>query len=134
MAPAVGDAIATVDVGVSDYSMATTIDLSSGSGWGTTDGWEFGPVFRYQDPFNYVFARYLWQNGSPEIEIFEIRNGQGRLLNAKNITGLVTLGSTHVMRVSVVGSGRWSWPIVSMTTPSWSRSCPGSGNGCAAEP
>src|SRR5581483_2855656 len=104
LAPAVGDAIATVDVGASDYSMATTIDLSSGTGWGTTDGWEFGPVFRYQDPFNYVFARYLWQNGTPEIEIFEIRNGQGRLLNAKNITGLVTLGSTHVMRVSVVGN------------------------------
>jgi len=103
VAPAAPNAIATVDVGQSDYSMASTIDLSSGTGWSSVNGWEFGPVFRYQDPNNYVFARYLWQNASPEIEIFEIRNGQGRLLNAKNITGLVSLGSTHVMRVSVVG-------------------------------
>ncbi|MFN8633898.1 MAG: carbohydrate binding domain-containing protein [Chloroflexota bacterium] len=103
VAPTGPNAIATVDVGRSDYSVAMTIDLSSGSGWGSTDGWMIGPILRYQDAQNYVVARYLWQNGSPEIEVFEIRNGQGSLLNAKNMTGLLTLGSTHVLRAVILG-------------------------------
>lgn len=95
--------MATIDTGKTDNAITMKIDLASGSGWGTTNGWEIGPVIRYKDSKNYVWARYLWQNTSPEIEVFEIRNGSGYILSAKNITGLVAPGETHTITTVAIG-------------------------------
>ena len=95
--------LATLDVGVADMTVTTTVRLATGSGWGTTDGWQVGPVLRYSDPQNYIWARFLYQQGSPEIELWERQNSTTQQLNAKNITGLVAPGGTHAMRVAALG-------------------------------
>ena len=77
--------------------------LAGGEGWGTTNGWQVGPVLRYSDSGNYLWARFLFQQGSPEVELWERRDGITRQLNAKNITGLVAAGGTHALRVAAQG-------------------------------
>ncbi|GEM_PF-3050972 len=95
--------VATVDAGSPDMSVTTVINLANSAGCGT-DGWEVGPVLRYIDGEHRIWARFLWQCSSPEIELWEISNGTGgRFLNAKNITGLVNLGEKHTLTAAVLG-------------------------------
>jgi hypothetical protein len=104
LVPPAAGGVATVDAGASDVAVTATVRLATGGGWGTTDGWEVGPVLRYVDERNYVWARFLYQNGSPEVELWERLDGVGRQVNAKNVTGLVAPGETHTLRLAADGA------------------------------
>jgi hypothetical protein len=69
-------ALATIDTGQNDYAVTTTINLCSGSGWGTTNGWEVGPILRYRDPQRALGNRL--SNGSLERPGREITSGLTR--------------------------------------------------------
>jgi hypothetical protein len=94
---------ATIDTGLADVTVTATVRLAGGSGWGTTNGWEVGPVLRYTDDRNYLWARFLFQEGSPEVELWQKVDGITSQLNAKNISGLVAPGGTHSLRVAAGG-------------------------------
>jgi hypothetical protein len=102
--PPLEGGMATMETSLTDMAVTVGVALAaSGQGYGTTNGWEVGPVLRYTDSDNYIWARFLYQGGSPEIELWERNAGKAQLLNARNITGLVHLGERHTMRVAVKG-------------------------------
>jgi hypothetical protein len=62
-----------------------------------------GVVVRASGPGNYIHARFLWQGGSPEIEIWETVAGVSRIINAVQLRGRYNLGEEHNLRLAIVG-------------------------------
>lgn len=111
--PSQAGALATIETGRTDIAVTTTINLPGGEEINTTDtggGWMIGPVVRYVDPRNYLWARFLWAGGSPEIEMWEVVDGVAKpgvfeppgFLNATNLTHLLAPG-THTLKLAVSG-------------------------------
>lgn len=110
--PSQEGSLATIETGSTDIAVTTTINLPGGEGFGDdpSGGWMIGPVARYVDPQNFLWARFLWQGGSPEIEMWEVVDGVANpgvfdppgFLNATNLTDLLAPG-THTLKLVVSG-------------------------------
>jgi hypothetical protein len=95
--------IATVATGGGDHEVAARITLP-----GTTPRWPVdwfcGLYARYLDGANLVHARYLYQDDSPEVELWEIAAGVARRMSFVNLgRGALPPGSTHTLRLQTRG-------------------------------
>lgn len=96
--------IATVDTGRPDHEISAAITLPSSTAR-YPDDWFAGLFGRYADADNNIRARYLYQDNSPEVEVWEISNGRGTLLDFVNLGPDALLpGSMHTMRLVVDGA------------------------------
>jgi hypothetical protein len=86
-----------------DACVEADITLPGSSPW--PSDWFCGVTVRFTDPDNMVFARYLYQNDSPEIEIWQHVGGSGSLIGFVNLgAGNLAPGSTHTLRLAVRGA------------------------------
>jgi len=92
-----GPSLALADVATQDQAAEATIQLTP-----QEDG-DAGLVLRARGPGDRLTARFLWQGGSPEIEIWESVGGQVRFVNAVNISGRFSLGEDHRLTFAAVG-------------------------------
>jgi hypothetical protein len=94
---------ATVDTGHPDHEVEATITLPTSTERYPTD-WFAGLFARYADQGSNIRTRYLYQDNSPEVEMWEIDAGRGTLLDFVNLGPDALLpGSTHTLRVVVQG-------------------------------
>jgi hypothetical protein len=98
-----------LDCGLSDYEITAKIELpATKPAW--PNDWFAAIHARCSGPGNIVNAgginaRFLWQDGSNEIEVWDSRPGaRTELINATNITPLLRPGQTHDLRIVVRGS------------------------------
>jgi hypothetical protein len=87
-----------------DHEISATITLPAATAPYPQD-WFAGLFARYRDNDSHLRARYLYQNNSPEVELWQIDEGRATLLDYVNLgpDGLLP-GSTHRMRVVVQGA------------------------------
>lgn len=108
--PSSNNAIAVTEVGQTNMAVSADVTLPQ-AGVGTSE-WFSGVILRYVDGNNYTRARFLWQSGSPEIEIWDLVNGSASaniftppgFMNATNITSLLSQGNTKTLKFVVVGN------------------------------
>jgi hypothetical protein len=95
---------ATVELGRADHEVACNVTLPSATAPYPQD-WFAGVFARYKDGANHIRARYLYQDNSPEVEVWEIANGRGTMIDFVNLgpDGLEP-GSTHRLHLVVQGS------------------------------
>jgi hypothetical protein len=104
------------DIGADDYEISARIEFRGPP--------EF-PAVTVRD--GGLSARYLWQNASPEIEVWDRPAGAGLttvLANATNITGLIQPGETRTLRLGVRGgwASYWRDDLLVGTCPTRTRS------------
>jgi hypothetical protein len=98
-----GSGAATVDAGSPDHEVQAAITLPPSTERYPSD-WFAGLYARFADPNSNIRARYLYQDNSPEVEVWEINAGRGTLLDFVNLGPDALLpGSTHTMRLVVDG-------------------------------
>lgn len=110
VSPGTAPAMAVTETGITDMAVSVDLDLQQ-AGAGTTE-WFAGVLLRYEDADNYTWARFLWQSGSPEIEIWDVVNDVAStniftppgFMNATNITDLVVQGDTKTMTFVAKGN------------------------------
>lgn len=95
------DLIAVTNVSATDIAVEADVNLSAAPSSGD---WLSGVVGRYTDTNNYVYARFLWQSASPEIEVWEIIGGVETLIGATNITGKINPSETHRLLLALEGN------------------------------
>jgi len=99
-------AYAMMDVGRSDVEVSSTITLPPVPPPG--DDW-FASVLAGAEMkedgniLHGVSARFLYQEGSNEIEVWEFRDGFSPIMNAVNIGGRLPPGSTHRLSLALFG-------------------------------
>jgi len=101
-----------LDCGLSDYEITATIELPPTKPEWPND-WFAAIHARAGGPGNIltvggINARFLWQNGSNEIEVWDRpadrKSATTELINATNITPMLRPGRTHDLRIIVRGS------------------------------
>ena len=101
-----------LDCGLNDYEITATIELPPTKPEWPKD-WFAAVHARATGPGNIlstggINARFLWQNGSNEIEVWDRPTDQKsattELINATNITPMLRPGQTHDLRIVVRGS------------------------------
>jgi hypothetical protein len=86
-----------------DACVEADITLPGSSPW--PSDWFCGLVARFTSPDDTLFARLLYQNDSPEIEIWQHVGGSGSLIGFVNLgAGNLAPGSTHTLRLAVRGA------------------------------
>jgi hypothetical protein len=95
---------ATVDVGRTDQDVAADVTLPAVTAPYPTD-WFCGLFVRYSGPADNLRVRYLYQDNSPEVEVWDIASQRpGDLIALANLGPDALLpGSTHTLRVVVRG-------------------------------
>jgi hypothetical protein len=95
---------ATVDVGGVDQDVAADVLLPAATARYPTD-WFCGLFVRYSDPATNIRVRYLYQDNSPEIEVWDIVDQRpGALIAMVNLgRDALAPGSPHTLRVVVRG-------------------------------
>ena len=94
---------ATVDTGRPDHEVQAAIILPTSTERYPSD-WFAGLFARYTDSESNLRIRYLYQDNSPEVELWEIDAGRATLLDFVNLGPDALLpGSTHTLRVVVQG-------------------------------
>ena len=87
-----------------DVEVSADITMPATTAAYPTD-WFCGLVVRYGSASNNIRARYLYQDNSPEIELWEIEDSVSTLINYVNLSADSLLpGSTHTMRLVAQGS------------------------------
>lgn len=67
--------------------------------------WFAGVIVRWQDANNFIQARYLYQDDSPEVEVWEYVAGAGSLIGYVNLgAGNLAAGSTHTLALAARGA------------------------------
>lgn len=103
MTAAATQGYAVRDTSATDHEVSIDIALPAAPG-GASPDWFIGAVARCADASNFVFARYLYQSNSPEVEIFETVGGSATLIAFVNLGASNLLGSTtHTLRLAVKG-------------------------------
>ena len=95
-----GSALAVINARMWDVAAEAEIILPSVPQVGDTPGISV----RAADLGNRLWARILWQQGSPEIELWQAIDGQSTFLNAVNITQYLHLDEPHRLRLVAVGA------------------------------
>jgi hypothetical protein len=86
-----------------DACVEADITLPGSSPW--PSDWFCGLVARFTDPDDTLFARLLYQNDSPEIEVWQHVGGSGSLIGFVNLgANNLAPGSTHTLRLAVRGA------------------------------
>jgi hypothetical protein len=106
-----GPGWARLDSGLSDYEITAKIELPPTPPPKGTD-WFAAIHARSSGPGNItsaggINARFLWQSGSNEIEVWDhppLPSARTELINATNITPMLRPGQTHDLRIVVRGS------------------------------
>lgn len=103
MTAAATQGYAVRDTGLNDHEVSVDITLPAAPG-GSSPDWFIGVVARCADASNFVFARYLYQSNSPEVEVFQTVAGVATLMAFVNLgTSNLLGGTTHTLRVAVKG-------------------------------
>lgn len=72
--------------------------------------WFAGVIVRYTDANNFIQARYLYQNNSPEVEVWEYVAGAGDLIGYVNLgAGALATSSTHTLKLAALNSQVGAW-------------------------
>ncbi|MDP8922386.1 MAG: hypothetical protein M3O34_05855 [Chloroflexota bacterium] len=96
-----GRSLATIDAGATDVEVSARLRIVTGP---DIEAQYPGVSARATDLNNRIWARLLWQEGSPEIELWETLDGRPALLNAVNVSGRVERNEEHELRLVVAGA------------------------------
>jgi hypothetical protein len=86
----------------SNHAVSAAITLPNTTPAYAVADWYAGVVARYAGS-NYIYARYLRQDGSNEVEVWEQYNGVSTLIGYVNLGNVLAPGSTHTLTLAVRG-------------------------------
>jgi hypothetical protein len=94
-------AYTTIETGQTDMSLSA--DFNLGNGPSNPSDWFNNLVGIWIDSNNYMVARFLWQEASPEIEFWDAVDGSTANFCATSLVGDVLENTTYNMEMNIVG-------------------------------